>query len=142
MTDSIGGGGGRGVRLVHDGGDSVAGGNTEVPLALNTSEYDTLNAGDLSNDRVVIPKDGLYLLIGQTVLLEVPDGTEIDAKVMKNGNTYVGGTTMTGGSDPSFGAKAVDVRELEQGDVMTLAAEQSSGGSLETAGGNLTVLEV
>lgn len=146
MTTSIGGANGRSTNLYQTMPHATAGDNSRTQIQLDTEGHDTMNGADLENDRIVIPSDGMYLLIGTVNLDSVSDGWEIDTIVRVNGETKAAGTTMPSGPDGAFGATGTDVKPLEEGDKVTLHVAQNSGSQLDTNPGevavHLTVTEV
>lgn len=130
MTRRIGGSA-VSARIHADTSRSYAGDDGRYSVAFDAVGHGD-DLADVSNDQLVIPAAGFYVLTAKISYQDVPDGTELEAAIEKNGTSTVVGQHVAGAANPVTGVMATDVRELEAGDVIELKTSQDSGASLDT----------
>jgi hypothetical protein len=122
----------------------ASGTNQSVPAAATTtvdltaSSFDSLDAVDLSNDEIVAPADGTFLLAGLLTYLISGSGAEYDLNLEVNGSTVAAARQAapdTSQQIADLSAEATDVRTLSEGDAVSMTTDQDSGGTVSLNSG-------
>lgn len=127
-----------GTRLFQDASTNQSVGTSgEETLVLDSVSYDTMDGGDVSNDEVTVPRDGLYFVKVRATFDGPGDGVELNVRAKVNGNILVAGGTDTGkahSSPDSLQAETADIRQLSEGDTIEPFVEHSGGSSISLGG--------
>lgn len=86
-------------------------------------DYDELGGVDLSNNRITIPADGIYILVTQVIMTDVEDQDELFPAINTDGTAVAGsemGISTDGVSFTSAGWPVVDIRQLSAGTHVTV----------------------
>lgn len=86
-------------------------------------DYDELGGVDLSNNRITIPADGIYILVTQVIMTDVEDQDELFPAINTDGTAVadsVMGMSTDGESFVSAGWPVVDIRQLSAGTHVTV----------------------
>ena len=110
---------------------------TITGINFDQEQYDSDNLHDnvVNNQRITIPSDGRYLLLGQGSYQQNGDGSR-DLGIVKNGDLTIGvANEMNTNAGQSSLVQAHAIVQLVAGDYVGLYAEQSSGITLNTETG-------
>jgi len=111
-------------------------------LNYDTADIDIQEEADTVNNRITVKKDGVYLLISQTVFAGNATGRR-ESRFYKNGLVadICLGCLQAGLSD---GNKLIDIclLSLSDSDYIEVYVYQNSGGNLDVSDANLTVVKI
>jgi len=109
-----------------------------ITIGFDEENEDTDNLHDnvINNSRITIPegKSGKYMILGQVIFSENPDGIR-SLRLIKNGTEILVVDSDPATSDDYGGENIVTIENLEEGDYIELQVKQTSGVTLQTVGG-------
>lgn len=101
-------------------------------ITMQTVSFDKLNGWDGVNQRYVIQKGGIYLVIGAVNWSNITDGCRAVLELRKNGNSFAWINQEHAGAGKNFSSIGSCVLECVAGDNLTLHAWHDAPSAMDT----------